>query len=386
MKDQFFGAYKLNEKELKDFFKNCQFFFDTNTLLSLYRVKKEMAIRIIMTIAKEKERVCIPYHVGYEYHDKVARHHAKRLTEAQQMQQLCSSSDKLMKKIFSEVFLNYLQKEETGRLREIIQGFSDAVSAFIEEKTSEFNDEFKSMEIAGLLSHELSECLLHPLPPDRIIQLKEEFKERAKKGIPPGYKDKAKANNENCEGATNESGDYIIWTEMMNWASENKKDVLFICNEEKADWIWKEYGLRIGPRRELCDEFKEKTGGRRFHIIKLDTFLSLTNDEYSDKEIREIVEETKPESSHLQKDVVYRKLYNTEFFVDYVSILERIDHIQRDFRERQMRSTNHKDPEPPSQEKLSSDSNKSKEKTNNPLKDPKADKGENQKGKNQNEE
>ncbi|MDE6192727.1 MAG: PIN domain-containing protein [Muribaculaceae bacterium] len=374
MKNQFFGAYKLNEKELKDFFADCQFFFDTNTLLNLYRVRKDMAIRIISTISKQKQRVSIPYHVADEYHKKIARLHAQRLTVSQQMQQLCSSDESLMKKIFSDAFLNFLQQEEILRLKEIIHSISGNISVFINEKTTEFNDEFKSMEIAYLLSDELSECVLPPLAPERIAQLKEEFKERADKKIPPGYKDKNKAKNgEECE-YTNEAGDYIIWTEMIKWASEHGKDVLFVSNEKKTDWIWEECGLPIGPRRELCKEFKENTGGRRFQIIKLDTFLSLTDDEYSDKEIKEIVEETKQGSTPLRKDDLYFNLFSTNSYFDYDGMFERIEDIQKRFKEFRLKSKEEKGHINNPQTPPSTETKKSTEKPDNPLKDPILDK------------
>ena len=290
MKNRFFGSYKLNEQELRDFFSNSQFFFDTNALLSIYRVKKDMAKKIILSIAKQKDRTSITYHVAEEYHKRVVEQHARRLNEAKKMQELCADSDKLMDNIFSASFLNYIQQEEKTTLKKIIGNFSADVTPFLEEKFNEFNEEFKSMEIAGLLAKELADCIIDPLPKERIEQLKEEFKSRTTTKTPPGYKDKSKA-KEDTNTQTNEAGDYIIWTEMIQWAAANKKDILFITNEEKEDWVWSECGLRIGPRRELCYEFNERTNGQRFYLIKLDTFLTLTEDKYTESEIKEIKEE-----------------------------------------------------------------------------------------------
>lgn len=328
MKNKFFGSYKLNDKELRDFISHSQFFFDTNTLLGIYRVKKEMAKKIIASIVKQKARVSISYHVAEEYHKHMVEHHAKRLNEAQEMQRICGDSDRLMKKIFSDFFLNYLQQEEISNLKKIISGFSSALSSFVNEKVKEFNDEFKTMEVASILAEELSDCIIDPLPEEIVDKLKEEFKDRAANNIPPGYKDKSKSKNQ-TETSTNEAGDYIIWTEMMEWAAKNKKDILFICNEEKTDWIWKECGLRIGPRRELCSEFKNRTNGQKFYIIKLETFLTLTDDQYSDTEIKAIEEETKPVSSTLKKSDFQQYLSE----IIYLRLLERIEDFPRQLKE-----------------------------------------------------
>lgn len=142
------------------------------------------------------------------------------------------------------------------------------------------------MEIANSLSKQLSNCILPEIPHQELDKLIQEFKIRAANEIPPGYKDQHKEDvgKKRC-GRTNEAGDYIIWEEILRWASQAKKDVILISNENKTDWIWKEHGFVIGPRWELRKEFYERTEGKLFHIIKLDEFLKQTDDIYSDPEL-----------------------------------------------------------------------------------------------------
>ncbi len=77
-----------------------------------------------------------------------------------------------------------------------------------------------------------------------IDKIKKEGESRYKTKTPPGY----------CDGnqkQDNEYGDLFIWKEIIRYAKENDKDVIFVTQDVKEDWWFKEKGKTIGPRYEL---------------------------------------------------------------------------------------------------------------------------------------
>lgn len=57
-------------------------------------------------------------------------------------------------------------------------------------------------------------------------------------------------------------GDLIIWKEIINYASAEKKPIIFVTDDRKEDWWRIENGETIGPREELIQEFFELTANR----------------------------------------------------------------------------------------------------------------------------
>ena len=86
--------------------------------------------------------------------------------------------------------------------------------------------------------------------------------------LPPGYKDAAKPD----EGI----GDVIIWNTLLDLAKQQKKDVIFVSNEEKADWRLRSGTETLMARPELRHEFYQRTGCH-FYIMNWATFLEVVN-------------------------------------------------------------------------------------------------------------
>ena len=94
---------------------------------------------------------------------------------------------------------------------------------------------------------------------------KQEAARRIHDKIPPGYKDHDKTPDEAC-------GDYFVWEQTLVEASKRKTDVLFITGDDKEDWWRKKKGRTLGPRLELVDEFRARTGCRLF-MMRPEVFL-----------------------------------------------------------------------------------------------------------------
>ncbi|MGW5918519.1 PIN-like domain-containing protein [Nocardia fluminea] len=83
--------------------------------------------------------------------------------------------------------------------------------------------------------------------------------------IPPGYSDAGKG-----ERAI---GDFLVWKQTINEATERGLPVLLVTNETKPDWVFRD-GPYTMPRVELVREMKQKAGCD-FHLVDVQTYLSL---------------------------------------------------------------------------------------------------------------
>ncbi len=96
-------------------------------------------------------------------------------------------------------------------------------------------------------------------------ELKNDLKWRITHNIPPGYKDKAKD-----DGGI---GDVLIWHSLIELAKTQGKNVVFVTDEQKADWVVKNSSaLPFAVRPELAHEFHQKTN-HYFGLISFPDFL-----------------------------------------------------------------------------------------------------------------
>jgi len=61
MKESFKEYYKPTEKEFKNLWDNCEFIFDANVLLNIYRYSSETTEEFLDVLKKVQDRVWIPH-------------------------------------------------------------------------------------------------------------------------------------------------------------------------------------------------------------------------------------------------------------------------------------------------------------------------------------
>jgi hypothetical protein len=97
-------------------------------------------------------------------------------------------------------------------------------------------------------------------------QLLSEMEFRVRHEVPPGYKDAGKPDLG--------IGDFLIWQSILRMGREQKKHLVFVSGEKKADWCYKSEGNVLFPRLELADEYRRASGGQSFYIIPLSELIS----------------------------------------------------------------------------------------------------------------
>ncbi|MFN9115689.1 MAG: PIN-like domain-containing protein, partial [Bacteroidota bacterium] len=71
-------------------------------------------------------------------------------------------------------------------------------------------------------------------------------------------------------------GDLIIWQTILEISKANNKDILFVTNDQKNDWFYKQDKIGLYPKYELFDEFRRFTEGKSVAIVNFVKFLELS--------------------------------------------------------------------------------------------------------------
>lgn len=111
----------------------------------------------------------------------------------------------------------------------------------------------------------------------------DEMQHRYEQLIPPGYKDAGKP-----DGGI---GDFLIWKTILEIGAKNKKSVIFVSGDEKADWLHGAEGSGFLPRFELQSEFRRMSEGGDLYIIPLSRLLEL--EQAGEKSVDEVKSEEK---------------------------------------------------------------------------------------------
>ena len=126
----------------------------------------------------------------------------------------------------------------SGTRTDFLNGFDKAINE-LTNFTSIFNQQFDTWSVHGEITSNLSNCILYSDLAALCLRAVNEGEARISHRLPPGYKDSAKTENRH--------GDLIIWLEILEHLKTNKElppkedkpwDVLFISNDEKADWVY----------------------------------------------------------------------------------------------------------------------------------------------------
>jgi len=299
----FWGYLPLSEEEKKDIWENSSVVLDTNILLNLYRYSEKTQNEVFEILDGFKERFVIPKIVLDEFF-------ANRDSVIQEHLDVCSEIKNLIdiEKIKSGIDSFRHQKLDFESLKKIINDFDFEINKFLDScKTINF---FDSDPILEKLVIWFDGKIIDNFEENVLQELYKEGEERYKKNIPPGYKDKNKSTG------NNKYNDFIIWKHILQYASENKKNILFISDDLKEDWLTIRNGEKKGPRKELLNEFYSKTNHQRIYFYSTEG-LGIAYNRYRKHEEEAISDEAIKEigfiKDHRIHNVVHKiTLYNPE--------------------------------------------------------------------------
>ncbi|MDS7966024.1 MULTISPECIES: PIN-like domain-containing protein [Acinetobacter] len=331
MKELFKGYYNLDEKDFSILWERAIFIFDTNVLLNLYRYQASTRDALLEVIEKLAQRVWIPYHVGLEFQRNRLTVIAEQYNRFSKVKNIVEEAISTMEKEFEELQLRNRHThinpdkliEETKKLASIF--FNELNELEKQSININSNDQIR-VRLDTLFKDKIG------LPPSNqkiIDDISKDGENRYKNSIPPGYKDSSKGDKNPDEFSyggilyKRKFGDLIIWKQIIKFVEENEhKNIIFITDDNKADWWWKVNSSSgpktIGVRPELKDELTRQGKVDNFHVYNTESFLRYANSHLGTQVTKETIEEIRDISHDI------RNVYDIkEGFVPMVRYAER---------------------------------------------------------------
>lgn len=235
---------------------------DTNVLLVPFKTGKESLAQIekVYEALISEKRLVIPGQVAREF----ARNRSERLKEIYQQ---------ISKKRIGLGDATYPMLENSPKYREMKKIEGDLL-AKIKEHTRAIDSLLE--EIRGWHWNDPVSALYQKLFGSGVVldasnrserEVSAEIERRYAHDLPPGYKDKGKADR----GV----GDYLIWSTILEIGKSRSVDTIFVSADRKSDWWIQSEGSPLYPRFELIEEYRHVTDGKNIHIIDFATLLGM---------------------------------------------------------------------------------------------------------------
>ncbi|MCY9815481.1 PIN domain-containing protein [Aeromonas caviae] len=243
---------------------------DTNVLLIPYGAGQSSLTQIVTVYGniKEKNRLFIPAQVAREFVKNRPLKLAQLYQGINDQVSKLNVIDKLSYPILDSV-------DEFNSLNESITQISELKSKL---KSLAKNVRLKIKDWG--INDPVSQAYRNVFTKDVVFEpqieksiILDEMLRRYEHSIPPGYKDASKPD----AGI----GDYLIWKAILSIGEKNKRNVIFVSGDEKADWLHGVEGSGFITRYELQAEFKQASGGKDLYLIPLSRLLELKKAEES---------------------------------------------------------------------------------------------------------
>lgn len=234
---------------------------DTNVFLGLYRFSPDYANFAVECLNAVKESIILPYTVKIEFerHNSVLYKKRKEAVEncaadimklvENQKGKILGSFSNLVRRQFPEV--DTVQKEIENKYNEIcdllIEYFADRSVLTL------LQDSWDSDIVKCMFDELLTQGqIMKDFSRDEIYSICEEGVKRYKDNTPPGYKDAKE------KDGIRKYSDLILWKEVIKYAHDHQKNVIFVTDDVKADW-WNSVDGQYEFLDELVNEFKKKS-------------------------------------------------------------------------------------------------------------------------------
>lgn len=288
MRNLFPEFNKPTTKGFKKLWTQAIFVFDTNVLLSLYRIPQQAREKMISVLEElqKQNRIWIPHQVATEfYRRRPDVIHTQEKSHNEIIELLNNAEQEISKKFDAK---DILRK---------ITGSCKVIRSEIEKSKKRDCDWLKKDKIETELNKIFKNKIGMVFDGAKLNEVYKSGQERYEKEIPPGYEDNKKDKNDKT--GTRKFGDLIIWFQIIEQAKIDKKPVILITDEQKEDWWWKINGTTtIGPRYELRKEIKEKAGVE-FYMYQSEQFMKHAGEYLKVKFDTKLIEQVKKSKEEL---------------------------------------------------------------------------------------
>ncbi|WP_155820240.1 PIN-like domain-containing protein [Komagataeibacter europaeus] len=243
MKEKFSWYLDSSPQEAEKNWSKAILTVDTNVLLDLYRYHNATRDKILSAIESFFPRVWISNQACEEFFSN--------------RKKVIMDSEKIFKDASSK-----LSEIQTNSINEITQlkGFRLIPKTIIDDFEKQISSLFKItqgkiVEIKGSypkymiedpiisrISNIFDQKVGNAFQETEKRVLIEEGKRRFENKIPPGFKDDNKPDERGY-------GDFLLWSEVINYARDMSSPIILITSEQKEDWWEQKSGKTLGPVR-----------------------------------------------------------------------------------------------------------------------------------------
>lgn len=261
--------------------------FDSSILLRMYRHSYEDLEKLLKDLVEEEKKIWIPHQTYIEFKENKESQKLNTVAIAQYNKAI-NDLENIIKESQEKIMTQ--MKVYKGRKFPKIKSFEDEIISqyttfkplikkykdIYKKHTEESKKLHKTDPINSLVDRlQSNDQVGKRYSISKLLAIYEEAEKRYTYKLPPGYMDDLRYNKNNGKKGVEKYGDYLIWKQMIEKASEENKNILFVTEDQKEDW------LEEGELREdLVEEFKELTDGK---TIKRLSFKELIEDELNIK-------------------------------------------------------------------------------------------------------
>ncbi len=263
MQDKFIGFYPPSEKQLSALWEDAKIVVDTNVLFALYRYSLSTRETLLRSFQKLSPRLFMPHQVALEYH-------RNRLEVIEEQCKAYTSFLSETEKSFNKTKETILSRrhpfiKDPDQIVADLGKLESSIKAQTEEKQIEIEALRQKDDILDMITRTFKGKVGKGYSLSRLEKLMDIGEKRYRLKIPPGYSDSKKAEPERY-------GDFIVWSQLLDYARETSKAILLVTEDAKEDWWRTHKGKTLGPRPELVQEMKDEAGVQ-FHSYSLLTFI-----------------------------------------------------------------------------------------------------------------
>lgn len=224
MKDRFPEFY--NELDFKDLWRRCTFVFDTNILINLYGFTKDDYKEFMDILEDISNRLWMPHQIGWEYQKNRYKGIKTVINKHNTLKSSVKDLNTQLKKIKNSITEIQVEYVDTNLIFESLKKIDSCIKKMHTGiDTPDFNkiddkirDNLDSL-YNGKVGAEYSKS--------RLKELYKEADIRYASNIPPGFRDKNKKGG-------NPFGDFVLWNQMIDYAKDNNKSIIFITEDTKV--------------------------------------------------------------------------------------------------------------------------------------------------------
>ncbi|WP_199513133.1 PIN-like domain-containing protein [Nucisporomicrobium flavum] len=259
---------------------------DTNVLLDLYRFASNTREELLQALRKLGNRLWIPHQVALEFHLNrigVISGHDSAYVDA--VKSLEDAKKRLLDVLSQASSRVALPQDEVKRLTDFVEdGLNGAADRL--QKLRQLHgipaDSIKNDPILKQLQTLFDGRVGDALPESELEDAQKEAQRRIDEGVPPGFKDKGKAEP---------YGDYLLWHQTLKEVDSRRLPLLIVTRDTKEDWFWRHDNQTVGARTELVRECLDITG-MTLTMMSTKTFLfharSQLRADVSDSTLRQV--------------------------------------------------------------------------------------------------